>query len=251
MKKLLLAGLLGVGLIGIAVFVSQDTKAVKIITCSDYADINYINGNGKHDGLEIELLKATFKRMGLKYKFENSEFKDIFSKISLEKGDIGAGYITAREKMIFSMPYAKAQYGLILNTTDLKKKMKIGYQTEDAGYELLKKAKPELFKSHEFVKFDNMKEMLKKYESKELQGFISMDAFHKAKMSTNKNFAVTFLSYGEQKNVSFLLNEKSNKFNVKSFNEALEATLKEMAQKKDNKTTVAATKPETAVIKKN
>lgn len=135
---------------------------LKIAIDATFVPMSFLNGQGKLDGFEVDLIKAVAGYAGFDYELINVEWGGLFGGLITKKFDLVISSITILEerknRMAFSIPYLQSGVAVLVRK-DIKKvnsleqlaemKATVGAQINTTSYYFLKKFKGINIKTYE------------------------------------------------------------------------------------------------------
>ena len=119
-------------------------KVYVVGTNAEYPPFEYVE-NGEIAGFDAEIIKEAAKRMGIEYKWLNTNFDGLIPALQTKKVDIviaGMSVTPEREKAVnFSIPYLTSNVAIVTNSKNPIKDMN-DLSGKSYGVELVQQKKP-------------------------------------------------------------------------------------------------------------
>ena len=201
----------------------EAAKKVYVVgTNAEYPPFEYVE-NGEIAGFDAEIIKEAAKRMGIEYKWLNTNFDGLIPALQTKKIDIviaGMSVTPEREKAVnFSVPYLTSKVAIITNSKNPIKDMN-DLSGKSYGVELgTTKASARKIAGAEVIPFSYTTGALVALKSGKIDGMVLDESVSLKYIEKNPELALVGVMEGEPKAVAF---NKDDKELMENFSKVLE-----------------------------
>lgn len=202
----------------------EAAKKVYVVgTNAEYPPFEYVE-NGEIAGFDAEIIKEAAKRMGIEYKWLNTNFDGLIPALQTKKVDIviaGMSVTPEREKAVnFSVPYLTSKVAIITNSKNPIKDMN-DLSGKSYGVELgtTKEASARKIAGAEVIPFSYTTGALVALKSGKIDGMVLDESVSLKYIEKNPELALVGVMEGEPKAVAF---NKDDKELMENFSKVLE-----------------------------
>ena len=198
-------------------------KIYVVGTNAEYPPFEYVE-NGEIAGFDAEIIKEAAKRMGIEYKWLNTNFDGLIPALQTKKVDIviaGMSVTPEREKAVnFSVPYLTSKVAIITNSKNPIKDMN-DLSGKSYGVELgtTKEASARKIAGAEVIPFSYTTGALVALKSGKIDGMVLDESVSLKYIEKNPELALVGVMEGEPKAVAF---NKDDKELMENFSKVLE-----------------------------
>lgn len=202
----------------------EAAKKVYVVgTNAEYPPFEYVE-NGEIAGFDAEIIKEAAKRMGIEYKWLNTNFDGLIPALQTKKVDIviaGMSVTPEREKAVnFSVPYLTSKVAIITNSKNPIKDMN-DLSGKSYGVELgtTKEASARKIDGAEVVPFSSTTGALVALKSGKIDGMVLDESVSSKYIEKNPELVLVGVMEGEPKAAAF---NKDDKELMENFSKVLE-----------------------------
>lgn len=198
-------------------------KVYVVGTNAEYPPFEYVE-NGEIAGFDAEIIKEAAKRMGIEYKWLNTNFDGLIPALQTKKVDIviaGMSVTPEREKAVnFSIPYLTSKVAIITNSKNPIKDMN-DLSGKSYGVELgtTKEASARKIAGAEVVPFSSTTGALVALKSGKIDGMVLDESVSSKYIEKNPELVLVGVMEGEPKAAAF---NKDDKELMENFSKVLE-----------------------------
>lgn len=198
-------------------------KIYVVGTNAEYPPFEYVE-NGEIAGFDAEIIKEAAKRMGIEYKWLNTNFDGLIPALQTKKVDIviaGMSVTPEREKAVnFSVPYLTSNVAIVTNSKNPIKDMN-DLSGKSYGVELgtTKEASARKIDGAEVVPFSSTTGALVALKSGKIDGMILDESVSSKYIEKNPELVLVGVMEGEPKAAAF---NKDDKELMENFSKVLE-----------------------------
>lgn len=198
-------------------------KVYVVGTNAEYPPFEYVE-NGEIAGFDAEIIKEAAKRMGIEYKWLNTNFDGLIPALQTKKVDIviaGMSVTPEREKAVnFSIPYLTSNVAIVTNSKNPIKDMN-DLSGKSYGVELgtTKEASARKIDGAEVVPFSSTTGALVALKSGKIDGMVLDESVSSKYIEKNPELVLVGIMEGEPKAAAF---NKDNKELMENFSKVLE-----------------------------
>ena len=198
-------------------------KVYVVGTNAEYPPFEYVE-NGEIAGFDAEIIKEAAKRMGIEYKWLNTNFDGLIPALQTKKVDIviaGMSVTPEREKAVnFSVPYLTSNVAIVTNSKNPIKDMN-DLSGKSYGVELgtTKEASARKIDGAEVVPFSSTTGALVALKSGKIDGMVLDESVSSKYIEKNPELVLVGVMEGEPKAAAF---NKDDKELMENFNKVLE-----------------------------
>lgn len=198
-------------------------KVYVVGTNAEYPPFEYVE-NGEIAGFDAEIIKEAAKRMGIEYKWLNTNFDGLIPALQTKKVDIviaGMSVTPEREKAVnFSVPYLTSNVAIVTNSKNPIKDMN-DLSGKSYGVELgtTKEASARKIDGAEVVPFSSTTGALVALKSGKIDGMVLDESVSSKYIEKNPELVLVGVMEGEPKAAAF---NKDDKELMENFSKALE-----------------------------
>ena len=202
----------------------EAAKKVYVVgTNAEYPPFEYVE-NGEIAGFDAEIIKEAAKRMGIEYKWLNTNFDGLIPALQTKKVDIviaGMSVTPEREKAVnFSIPYLTSNVAIVINSKNPIKDMN-DLSGKSYGVELgtTKEASARKIDGAEVVPFSSTTGALVALKSGKIDGMVLDESVSSKYIEKNPELVLVGVMEGEPKAAAF---NKDDKELMENFSKVLE-----------------------------
>ena len=202
----------------------EAAKKVYVVgTNAEYPPFEYVE-NGEIAGFDAEIIKEAAKRMGIEYKWLNTNFDGLIPALQTKKVDIviaGMSVTPEREKAVnFSIPYLTSNVAIVTNSKNPIKDMN-DLSGKSYGVELgtTKEASARKIDGAEVVPFSSTTGALVALKSGKIDGMVLDESVSSKYIEKNPELVLVGVMEGEPKAAAF---NKDDKELMENFSKVLE-----------------------------
>lgn len=202
----------------------EAAKKVYVVgTNAEYPPFEYVE-NGEIAGFDAEIIKEAAKRMGIEYKWLNTNFDGLIPALQTKKVDIviaGMSVTPEREKAVnFSVPYLTSNVAIVTNSKNPIKDMN-DLSGKSYGVELgtTKEASARKIDGAEVVPFSSTTGALVALKSGKIDGMVLDESVSSKYIEKNPELVLVGVMEGEPKAAAF---NKDDKELMENFSKVLE-----------------------------
>lgn len=198
-------------------------KVYVVGTNAEYPPFEYVE-NGEIAGFDAEIIKEAAKRMGIEYKWLNTNFDGLIPALQTKKVDIviaGMSVTPEREKAVnFSIPYLTSNVAIVTNSKNPIKDMN-DLSGKSYGVELgtTKEASARKIAGAEVVPFSSTTGALVALKSGKIDGMVLDESVSSKYIEKNPELVLVGIMEGEPKAAAF---NKDDKELMENFSKVLE-----------------------------
>lgn len=198
-------------------------KVYVVGTNAEYPPFEYVE-NGEIAGFDAEIIKEAAKRMGIEYKWLNTNFDGLIPALQTKKVDIviaGMSVTPEREKAVnFSVPYLTSNVAIVTNSKNPIKDMN-DLSGKSYGVELgtTKEASARKIDGAEVVPFSSTTGALVALKSGKIDGMVLDESVSSKYIEKNPELVLVGVMEGEPKAAAF---NKDDKELMENFSKVLE-----------------------------
>lgn len=198
-------------------------KVYVVGTNAEYPPFEYVK-NGEIAGFDAEIIKEAAKRMGIEYKWLNTNFDGLIPALQTKKVDIviaGMSVTPEREKAVnFSIPYLTSNVAIVTNSKNPIKDMN-DLSGKSYGVELgtTKEASARKIDGAEVVPFSSTTGALVALKSGKIDGMVLDESVSSKYIEKNPELVLVGVMEGEPKAAAF---NKDDKELMENFSKVLE-----------------------------
>lgn len=198
-------------------------KVYVVGTNAEYSPFEYVE-NGEIAGFDAEIIKEAAKRMGIEYKWLNTNFDGLIPALQTKKVDIviaGMSVTPEREKAVnFSVPYLTSNVAIVTNSKNPIKDMN-DLSGKSYGVELgtTKEASARKIDGAEVVPFSSTTGALVALKSGKIDGMVLDESVSSKYIEKNPELVLVGVMEGEPKAAAF---NKDDKELMENFSKVLE-----------------------------
>ena len=198
-------------------------KVYVVGTNAEYPPFEYVE-NGEIAGFDAEIIKDAAKRMGIEYKWLNTNFDGLIPALQTKKVDIviaGMSVTPEREKAVnFSIPYLTSNVAIVTNSKNPIKDMN-DLSGKSYGVELgtTKEASARKIDGAEVVPFSSTTGALVALKSGKIDGMVLDESVSSKYIEKNPELVLVGVMEGEPKAAAF---NKDDKELMENFSKVLE-----------------------------
>lgn len=198
-------------------------KVYVVGTNAEYPPFEYVE-NGEIAGFDAEIIKEAAKRMGIEYKWLNTNFDGLIPALQTKKVDIviaGMSVTPEREKAVnFSIPYLTSNVAIVTNSKNPIKNMN-DLSGKSYGVELgtTKEASARKIDGAEVVPFSSTTGALVALKSGKIDGMVLDESVSSKYIEKNPELVLVGIMEGEPKAAAF---NKDDKELMENFSKVLE-----------------------------
>lgn len=198
-------------------------KVYVVGTNAEYPPFEYVE-NGEIAGFDAEIIKEAAKRMGIEYKWLNTNFDGLIPALQTKKVDIviaGMSVTPEREKAVnFSIPYLTSNVAIVTNSKNPIKDMN-NLSGKSYGVELgtTKEASARKIDGAEVVPFSSTTGALVALKSGKIDGMVLDESVSSKYIEKNPELVLVGIMEGEPKAAAF---NKDDKELMENFSKVLE-----------------------------
>ena len=198
-------------------------KIYVVGTNAEYPPFEYVE-NGEIAGFDAEIIKEAAKRMGIEYKWLNTNFDGLIPALQTKKVDIviaGMSVTPEREKAVnFSIPYLTSNVAIVTNSKNPIKDMN-DLSGKSYGVELgtTKEASARKIDGAEVVPFSSTTGALVALKSGKIDGMVLDESVSSKYIEKNPELVLVGVMEGEPKAAAF---NKDDKELMENFSKVLE-----------------------------
>ena len=198
-------------------------KVYVVGTNAEYPPFEYVE-NGEIAGFDAEIIKEAAKRMGIEYKWLNTNFDGLIPALQTKKVDIviaGMSVTPEREKAVnFSIPYLTSNVAIVTNSKNPIKDMN-DLSGKSYGVELgtTKEASARKIGGAEVVPFSSTTGALVALKSGKIDGMVLDESVSSKYIEKNPELVLVGVMEGEPKAAAF---NKDDKELMENFSKVLE-----------------------------
>ena len=198
-------------------------KVYVVGTNAEYPPFEYVE-NGEIAGFDAEIIKEAAKRMGIEYKWLNTNFDGLIPALQTKKVDIviaGMSVTPEREKAVnFSVPYLTSNVAIVTNSKNPIKDMN-DLSGKSYGVELgtTKEASARKIDGAEVVPFSSTTGALVALKSGKIDGMVLDESVSSKYIEKNPELVLVGIMEGEPKAAAF---NKDDKELMENFSKVLE-----------------------------
>lgn len=198
-------------------------KVYVVGTNAEYPPFEYVE-NGEIAGFDAEIIKEAAKRMGIEYKWLNTNFDGLILALQTKKVDIviaGMSVTPEREKAVnFSVPYLTSNVAIVTNSKNPIKDMN-DLSGKSYGVELgtTKEASARKIDGAEVVPFSSTTGALVALKSGKIDGMVLDESVSSKYIEKNPELVLVGVMEGEPKAAAF---NKDDKELMENFSKVLE-----------------------------
>lgn len=198
-------------------------KIYVVGTNAEYPPFEYVE-NGEIAGFDAEIIKEAAKRMGIEYKWLNTNFDGLIPALQTKKVDIviaGMSVTPEREKAVnFSVPYLTSNVAIVTNSKNPIKDMN-DLSGKSYGVELgtTKEASARKIDGAEVVPFSSTTGALVALKSGKIDGMVLDESVSSKYIEKNPELVLVGVMEGEPKAAAF---NKDDKELMENFSKVLE-----------------------------
>ena len=198
-------------------------KVYVVGTNAEYPPFEYVE-NGEIAGFDAEIIKEAAKRMGIEYKWLNTNFDGLIPALQTKKVDIviaGMSVTPEREKAVnFSIPYLTSNVAIVTNSKNPIKDMN-DLSGKSYGVELgtTKEASARKIDGAEVVPFSSTTGALVALKSGKIDGIVLDESVSSKYIEKNPELVLVGIMEGEPKAAAF---NKDDKELMENFSKVLE-----------------------------
>lgn len=198
-------------------------KVYVVGTNAEYPPFEYVE-NGEIAGFDAEIIKEAAKRMGIEYKWLNTNFDGLIPALQTKKVDIviaGMSVTPEREKAVnFSIPYLTSNVAIVTNSKNPIKNMN-DLSGKSYGVELgtTKEASARKIAGAEVVPFSSTTGALVALKSGKIDGMVLDESVSSKYIEKNPELVLVGIMEGEPKAAAF---NKDDKELMENFSKVLE-----------------------------
>ncbi|WP_427042794.1 basic amino acid ABC transporter substrate-binding protein [Fusobacterium sp. SB021] len=198
-------------------------KVYVVGTNAEYPPFEYVE-NGEIAGFDAEIIKEAAKRMGIEYKWLNTNFDGLIPALQTKKVDIviaGMSVTPEREKAVnFSIPYLTSNVAIVTNSKNPIKNMN-DLSGKSYGVELgtTKEASARKIDGAEVVPFSSTTGALVALKSGKIDGMVLDESVSSKYIEKNPELVLVGVMEGEPKAAAF---NKDDKELMENFSKVLE-----------------------------
>ena len=202
----------------------EAAKKVYVVgTNAEYPPFEYVE-NGEIAGFDAEIIKEAAKRMGIEYKWLNTNFDGLIPTLQTKKVDIviaGMSVTPEREKAVnFSVPYLTSNVAIVTNSKNPIKDIN-DLSGKSYGVELgtTKEASARKIDGAEVVPFSSTTGALVALKSGKIDGMVLDESVSSKYIEKNPELVLVGVMEGEPKAAAF---NKDDKELMENFSKVLE-----------------------------
>ena len=202
----------------------EAAKKVYVVgTNAEYPPFEYVE-NGEIAGFDAEIIKEAAKRMGIEYKWLNTNFDGLIPALQTKKVDIviaGMSVTPEREKAVnFSVPYLTSNVAIVTNSKNPIKDIN-DLSGKSYGVELgtTKEASARKIDGAEVVPFSSTTGALVALKSGKIDGMVLDESVSSKYIEKNPELVLVGIMEGEPKAAAF---NKDDKELMENFSKVLE-----------------------------
>lgn len=202
----------------------EAAKKVYVVgTNAEYPPFEYVE-SGEIAGFDAEIIKEAAKRMGIEYKWLNTNFDGLIPALQTKKVDIviaGMSVTPEREKAVnFSIPYLTSNVAIVTNSKNPIKDMN-DLSGKSYGVELgtTKEASARKIDGAEVVPFSSTTGALVALKSGKIDGMVLDESVSSKYIEKNPELVLVGVMEGEPKAAAF---NKDDKELMENFSKVLE-----------------------------
>lgn len=198
-------------------------KVYVVGTNAEYPPFEYVE-NGEIAGFDAEIIKEAAKRMGIEYKWLNTNFDGLIPALQTKKVDIviaGMSVTPEREKAVnFSIPYLTSNVAIVTNSKNPIKDMN-DLSGKSYGVELgtTKENSARKIDGAEVVPFSSTTGALVALKSGKIDGMVLDESVSSKYIEKNPELVLVGVMEGEPKAAAF---NKDDKELMENFSKVLE-----------------------------
>lgn len=198
-------------------------KVYVVGTNAEYPPFEYVE-NGEIAGFDAEIIKEAAKRMGIEYKWLNTNFDGLIPALQTKKVDIviaGMSVTPEREKAVnFSIPYLTSNVAIVTNSKNPIKDMN-DLSGKSYGVELgtTKEVSARKIDGAEVVPFSSTTGALVALKSGKIDGMVLDESVSSKYIEKNPELVLVGVMEGEPKAAAF---NKDDKELMENFSKVLE-----------------------------
>ena len=198
-------------------------KVYVVGTNAEYPPFEYVE-NGEIAGFDAEIIKEAAKRMGIEYKWLNTNFDGLIPALQTKKVDIviaGMSVTPEREKAVnFSVPYLTSNVAIVTNSKNPIKDMN-DLSGKSYGVELgtTKENSARKIDGAEVVPFSSTTGALVALKSGKIDGMVLDESVSSKYIEKNPELVLVGVMEGEPKAAAF---NKDDKELMENFSKVLE-----------------------------
>lgn len=198
-------------------------KVYVVGTNAEYPPFEYVE-NGEIAGFDAEIIKEAAKRIGIEYKWLNTNFDGLIPALQTKKVDIviaGMSVTPEREKAVnFSVPYLTSNVAIVTNSKNPIKDMN-DLSGKSYGVELgtTKEASARKIDGAEVVPFSSTTGALVALKSGKIDGMVLDESVSSKYIEKNPELVLVGVMEGEPKAAAF---NKDDKELMENFSKVLE-----------------------------
>ena len=198
-------------------------KVYVVGTNAEYPPFEYVE-NGEIAGFDAEIIKEAAKRMGIEYKWLNTNFDGLIPALQTKKVDIviaGMSVTPEREKAVnFSIPYLTSNVAIVTNSKNPIKDMN-DLSGKSYGVELgtTKENSARKIAGAEVVPFSSTTGALVALKSGKIDGMVLDESVSSKYIEKNPELVLVGVMEGEPKAAAF---NKDDKELMENFSKVLE-----------------------------
>ncbi len=198
-------------------------KVYVVGTNAEYPPFEYVE-NGEIAGFDAEIIKEAAKRMGIEYKWLNTNFDGLIPALQTKKVDIviaGMSVTPEREEAVnFSIPYLTSNVAIVTNSKNPIKDMN-DLSGKSYGVELgtTKEASARKIDGAEVVPFSSTTGALVALKSGKIDGMVLDESVSSKYIEKNPELVLVGIMEGEPKAAAF---NKDDKELMENFSKVLE-----------------------------
>ena len=198
-------------------------KVYVVGTNAEYPPFEYVE-NGEIAGFDAEIIKEAAKRMGIEYKWLNTNFDGLIPALQTKKVDIVIARMSVtpeREKAVnFSIPYLTSNVAIVTNSKNPIKDMN-DLSGKSYGVELgtTKEASARKIDGAEVVPFSSTTGALVALKSGKIDGMVLDESVSSKYIEKNPELVLVGIMEGEPKAAAF---NKDDKELMENFSKVLE-----------------------------
>lgn len=198
-------------------------KVYVVGTNAEYPPFEYVE-NGEIAGFDAEIIKEAAKRMGIEYKWLNTNFDGLIPALQTKKVDIviaGMSVTPEREKAVnFSVPYLTSNVAIVTNSKNPIKDMN-DLSGKSYGVELgtTKENSARKIAGAEVVPFSSTTGALVALKSGKIDGMVLDESVSSKYIEKNPELVLVGVMEGEPKAAAF---NKDDKELMENFSKVLE-----------------------------
>ncbi len=207
---------------------AAEEKVYVIGTNAEYPPFEYVE-NGEIAGFDADVIKEAAKRMGIQYKWVNTNFDGLIPALQTKKVDVviaGMSITPERAKAVnFSVPYLTSNVSVITNKNNPIKDMN-DLEGKSYGVELgtTKEASARKIPNAEVIPFSSNTGALVALKAGKIDGMVLDESVSLKFVENNSELALVGVMEGEPKAIAF---NKDDTELCEKFNKAVEEMLKD------------------------